>query len=63
MFLGKNGIIAKAKWSAYVTEYETIKEQEELYKDSYLIEKMGGTDKGEALSEISTEKMKLKCIL
>ena len=60
MFLGKNGIIAKAKWSAYVTEYETIKEQEELYKDSYLIEKMGGTDKGEALSEISTEKNEIE---
>lgn len=60
MLLGKNGIIAKAKWSAYVTEYETIKEQEELYKDSYLIEKMGGTDKGETLSEISTEKNEIE---
>lgn len=41
LFIKDGGIIEMAKWSAYVTEYENIKERQELYTTDYMIRKMG----------------------
>ena len=40
---GENGLLAKAKWSAYVSEYESVAEAKELYKSEKMIEQLGGT--------------------
>ena len=55
LIIGQNGIIAKAKWSEYVTEYETIKEREELYKTDYTLEKIGQENGASEINDILTQ--------
>ena len=42
MLVGENGLIGKANWAKFVTEYGTVKEGKDLYEIEHTMEKETG---------------------
>lgn len=54
IIFGGEGIIEKAQWASYVTEYESVNEQKQLYKNEQIINQYGNT-KSEKTADLNSK--------